>query len=218
MKLIVGLGNPGSAYEKTRHNAGFLAVDRLHRRHAPAETPRARFDALCVEATVKSERCLLLRPITYMNLSGRSVAQALGFFKLDPVADLLVIVDDVALPTGAIRLRASGGSGGHNGLSDVQRALGTPDYPRLRVGIDACPPMMKLEDYVLGRFTSEQAALLEPALDKAADAAEAFITSGLAAAMNRFNTKDPLPPAPPATSPATPSATPSATPPAARAT
>ena len=197
MKLIVGLGNPGSAYEKTRHNAGFLAVDRLHRRHAPAETPRARFDALCVEATVKSERCLLLKPITYMNLSGRSVAQAVGFFKIDPTADLLVIVDDVALPTGAIRLRAGGGSGGHNGLTDVQRALGTPEYPRLRVGIDACPPMMNLEDYVLGRFTNEQLALLEPALDKAADAAEAFASTGLAAAMNRFNTKD----SPPTTTP-----------------
>ncbi len=190
MKLIVGLGNPGSAYEKTRHNAGFMAVDRLHRRHAPAETPRARFDALCVEAAIRSVKCLLLKPITYMNLSGRSVAQALGFFKLDPATDLLVLVDDVALPTGAIRLRGTGGAGGHNGLADIQRALGTPDYPRLRIGIDACPAMMKLEDYVLGRFTPEQAALLEPALDRAADAAETFVSDGLAAAMNRFNTKD----------------------------
>ncbi len=197
MKLIVGLGNPGSAYEKTRHNAGFMAVDRLHRRHAAAETPRPRFDALCVEAVIRSVRCLLLKPITYMNLSGRSVAQALGFFKLNPASDLLVIVDDVALPTGALRLRAGGGAGGHNGLSDINRALGTPDYPRLRIGIDACPPMMKLEDYVLGRFSPEQTALLEPALDKAADAAEAFLTDGLNAAMNRFNAKDPSPQPPP---------------------
>lgn len=201
MKLIVGLGNPGSAYEKTRHNAGFLAVDRLHRRHAPAETPRARFDALCVEAPIRSVRCLLLKPITYMNLSGRSVAQALGFFKLDATSDLLVLVDDVALPTGAIRLRAGGSAGGHNGLSDINRALGTQDYPRLRIGIDACPPMMKLEDYVLGRFTPEQSSLLEPALDRAADAAETFITEGLTAAMNRFNAKD-TPTPPPASRPA----------------
>jgi len=213
MKLIVGLGNPGSAYEKTRHNAGFLAVDCLHRRHAPAETPRARFDALCVEANIRSIRCLLLKPITYMNLSGRSVAQALGFFKLNPVSDLLVLVDDVALPAGAIRLRATGGAGGHNGLADIQRALGTPDYPRLRIGVDACPPMMKLDDHVLGRFTPEQLALLEPALDKAADAAEIFAAEGLTPAMNRFNTKDGPASVSPPSSPQQPRPAPQHTPP-----
>lgn len=187
MKLIVGLGNPGSAYEKTRHNAGFMAVDRLHRRHAPAESWRARFDALCIEAGIGGKRCLLLKPITYMNLSGRSVAQALGFYKLNPASDLLVIVDEVALPIGSIRLRAGGGSGGHNGLTDVQRALGTPEYPRLRIGIGPCPPVMALEDYVLGRFTDEQMAALAPAIDRAADATEVFVSSGLAQAMNRFN-------------------------------
>ncbi|MBX3404483.1 MAG: aminoacyl-tRNA hydrolase [Phycisphaeraceae bacterium] len=187
MKLIIGLGNPGSAYEKTRHNAGFMAVDRLHRRHTPAEPWRARFDGLCVEAVIVGERCLLLKPNTYMNLSGRSVAAALNFYKLDPTRDLLVIVDEVALPIGTIRLRAGGGSGGHNGLTDVQRALGTPEYPRLRIGIGPCPPVIALEDYVLGRFTDEQMAALAPAIDRAADATEAFVSSGLAQAMNRFN-------------------------------
>lgn len=189
MKLIVGLGNPGSQYEKTRHNAGFMAVDRLARRWASAEIPKGRFSALCVEAPVKGERVLLMKPTTYMNLSGRSVAEAVGFYKLNPSSDLLVLVDDTALPSGAIRLRASGSAGGHNGLADIQQKLGTEVYPRLRIGVDACPPMMKLEDYVLGRFTTEQAALLEPALDKAADATETFIQHGITRAMNTFNAK-----------------------------
>lgn len=193
MKLIVGLGNPGSQYEKTRHNAGFLAVDRLVRRWAPSELPKGRFSGVAVEAAVKGEKCLLLKPTTYMNLSGKSVAEAVGFYKINPAMDLLVIVDDVALPTGSVRVRQSGSAGGHNGLSDIQQKLGTDAYPRLRIGIDACPPMMKLEDYVLGRFTSEQATLLEPALEKAADAAELFITSGVTAAMNTYNVRPPNP-------------------------
>lgn len=193
MKLIVGLGNPGSQYEKTRHNAGFLAVDRLVRRWAPSELPKGRFSGVAVEAAVKGEKCLLLKPTTYMNLSGKSVAEAVGFYKINPAMDLLVIVDDVALPTGSVRVRQSGSAGGHNGLSDIQQKLGTDAYPRLRIGIDACPPMMKLEDYVLGRFTSEQATLLEPALEKSADAAELFITSGVTAAMNTYNVRPPNP-------------------------
>ncbi len=199
MKLIVGLGNPGSQYEKTRHNAGFMAVDRLQKRWAPGAIPKGRFSGVCVEASIKSERVLLLKPTTHMNLSGRSVAEAIGFYKIDPAQDLLVIVDDVALPSGAVRLRAGGGAGGHNGLSDIQRALGTDQYPRLRIGVDACPPMMKLEDYVLGRFTSEQMALVEPSLDTAANAAELFAAQGITAAMNKFNAavSPPSPPTPP---------------------
>src|SRR5207244_1764016 len=134
---------------------------------------------MCAEALIAGQRCLLLKPMTSMNNSGRSVAEATGFFKLDPAQDLLVIVDDSALPVGAIRLRPSGSPGGHNGLADVERALGTDAYPRLRIGIDNPPPMMILHDYVLGRFTPEQAALLGPAVDLAADAAEMFIARGL---------------------------------------
>jgi PTH1 family peptidyl-tRNA hydrolase len=197
MKLIVGLGNPGPQYEKTRHNAGFMAVDRLHRRWGAGAVPKGRFQGLCTETVIRSVRCILLKPATFMNLSGRSVAEAIGFYKLDPRQDLLVIVDDTALPCGTIRLRPSGSSGGHNGLGDIERALSSIDYPRLRIGVDAKPPQMAQHDYVLGRFTPEQAALLEPALDKAADAAEMFVEKGLEAAMNRFN-------APPPTSPAHP--------------
>lgn len=195
MKLIIGLGNPGPEYAKTRHNAGFMAIDRLAARHAPTETARSRFGGLGTECAIKGVRALLLKPLTYMNRSGQCVAQAAGFYKASLESDLLVLVDDVALPTGSIRLRPGGSAGGHNGLADIQRALGTDAYPRLRLGIDAKPPAMALHDYVLGRFTDEQAGALAPALEKACDATELFVTSGLEAAMNRFNRKDdPLPP------------------------
>ena len=198
MKLLVGLGNPGSQYEKTRHNAGFFVIDRLSKRWAAnGELPKGRFSGICQEIAIRGARCLLLKPTTYMNLSGRAVSEAVNFYKLDPAQDLLVLVDDVALPTGAIRVRASGSSGGHNGLTDIQRALGTENYPRLRIGIDARPAQMKLEDYVLGRFTPEQAALLEPAINKAADASEVFATDGLTKAMNTFNAPPPSPPTTP---------------------
>jgi PTH1 family peptidyl-tRNA hydrolase len=187
MKLIVGLGNPGAQYEKTRHNAGFLVLDRLAARFAPGGVARARFSGATLDAEIASSRCLLLKPTTYMNVSGRAVGEAVRFFKLEPAEDLLVIVDDVALPAGQIRLRAEGGAGGHNGLADIQRALGTVAYPRLRVGIDPSPGFMDQADYVLGRFTEEQWLLVEPALDEATRATEIFVAEGVTAAMNRFN-------------------------------
>lgn len=194
MKLIVGLGNPGTQYDKTRHNVGFMVVDRLAQRHLPGVTPKARFSAVTLEGSVKNERCLLLKPTTYMNKSGQSVAQAIGFYKLNPAEDVMVLVDDVALPAGQLRLRGAGSAGGHNGLSDIERALGTGSYPRCRIGIDACPPFMDQADYVLGRFTPEQWAAMEPAIDRAADATETFITSGITTAMNRHNSKPSAPP------------------------
>lgn len=187
MKLIVGLGNPGRDYEGTRHNAGFMAVDRLASRHAAGAVARGRFHAAVVEARVGDEPCLLMKPATYMNRSGAAVAEAVGFYKLQPASDLLVIVDDVALPCGTVRIRPGGGAGGHNGLTDVQRALGTQAWPRCRIGIDPAPEFMNQADYVLGRFSDEQWALVAPAIDRAADAAEVFVRTGLDAAMNRFN-------------------------------
>lgn len=208
MKLIVGLGNPGTEYEKTRHNAGFMAIDRLAGRHAPGAPARSRFHSLTVEATIRprpaggwgaappagpssrpEERCLLMKPLTYMNRSGLAVAEAVRFFKLDPGRDLLVIVDDLYLPCGSIRLRGEGGSGGHNGLADIERALGTTGYPRCRIGIDQ-PAFASQVDYVLERFTEVQWAEMAKALDRAADAAEVWATAGLTPAMNRFNAPD----------------------------
>lgn len=194
MKLIVGLGNPGKNYERTRHNAGFLVIDRLVQRHGSSAPTRARFNAAVVEAPVSGETCLLMKPTTYMNRSGQAVAEAVRFYKLEPAKDLLVLVDDVALPSGSLRLRPGGGAGGHNGLTDIQRALGSDSYPRLRIGIDSKPPFMDQADYVLGKFDDQQWALVSSVLDKAADAAEVFISRGVDAAMNQFN----APPAPPA--------------------
>lgn len=190
MKLLVGLGNPGADYVKTRHNAGFMAIDLLAARHGQGQTPRSKFNAMLLEAVVGGERSLLMKPVTYMNRSGQAVAEAARFYKLDPVRDVLVLVDDVALPCGTIRLKATGGAGGHNGLADITRKLGSENYPRLRIGIDEKPPVMRLEDYVLGRFTEEQMDRLTPALKLAADAAEVFAAEGIDAAMNKFNTKN----------------------------
>jgi PTH1 family peptidyl-tRNA hydrolase len=193
MKLIVGLGNPGSAHAMTRHNAGFMVVDRLAARHAPASTPRARFNGSTLEAEIGGEKCLLLKPLTYMNRSGGSVAEAVRFYKLSPATDLLVISDDVALPPGTMRLRPGGGAGGHNGLADIERALGVDQYPRLRVGIGASPPFMDQADYVLARVPESEMALFEAALEQAADAAEEFVRRGVETAMNRYNAR-PRPP------------------------
>lgn len=188
MRLIVGLGNPGPEYVATRHNAGFMVVDRLARRHA-AGADRAMFHGLVMDGQVAGARCLLLKPMTYMNRSGQSVGEAVGFYKLDPAADVLVVVDDVALPAGRIRLRAGGSAGGHNGLTDIERALGTREYPRLRIGIDS-PGRVPQRDYVLGRFSPDQVKLLEPALDAACDAIECWITDGIDKAMTRYNVKE----------------------------
>lgn len=210
MKLIVGLGNPGAQYERTRHNAGFMAVDRLADRHAGGGVPRARFNALTLEASIpgpdaEPERCLLMKPLTYMNRSGRSVAEALNFYKLGPLSDLLVIVDDIYLPAGAVRLRADGSPAGHNGLADISRALGGDGWARCRIGIDP-PGVVPQADYVLGRFTEAQWPEVDKALNIAADAAEAWAHRGINFAANRFNSKGPQPPPQPK-EPTTPGAT-----------
>jgi peptidyl-tRNA hydrolase, PTH1 family len=189
MKLIVGLGNPGPEYEKTRHNVGFLVLDRLARRHAPGEVARARFHGALLEGSITGEKMLLLKPGTYMNRSGAAVAEAARFYKLDPAADLLVIVDDIALPCGSIRIRGEGGAGGHNGLADIEQKLGGGAYARLRIGIGA-PGQIPQAEYVLGRFRPDQLELVEPALDRAADAAACWAERGVIECMNRFNRND----------------------------
>ncbi|HRQ74839.1 MAG TPA: aminoacyl-tRNA hydrolase [Phycisphaerales bacterium] len=189
MKLVVGLGNPGIEYEQTRHNVGFLVLDRLARRYAPGETPKGRFHGALLEGSIEGEKLLLLKPGTYMNRSGMSVAEAVRFFKIEPANDLLVIVDDLALPCGSIRLRAEGGAGGHNGLADIQEKLATSGYARLRIGIDA-PGDIPQSNYVLGRFRPDQLEKIEPALNAAAEAAASWATHGIIEAMNRHNRKD----------------------------
>lgn len=190
MKLIVGLGNPGSEYAGTRHNVGFMVVDRLAQRHGLAGA-RTKFHAGVIEGAIASQRVLLMQPTTFMNRSGLAVGEAARFHKLEP-ADLMIVADDTALPLGAIRLRASGSPGGHNGLADVQRAMGTADYPRLRVGIGA--PLINgrridQADYVLSRFGEEERGELARAIEKSCDAIETWLGRGIDIAMTNHNVR-----------------------------
>lgn len=198
MKLVVGLGNPGRQYVGTRHNIGFDAVDAfaqrlgwLSRGVSFERAARTSFEGLAIDGLMTlpsggGEKVVLLKPMTYMNLSGRSVQAAVAFYHT-PLSDLMVVLDEMALPVGKLRIRASGSSGGHNGLRDIERMLGTGQYPRLRIGIDPPPPFVPGKDYVLGRFTPEQRKALDPALDRAASALERWICKGVSAAMNEFN-------------------------------
>jgi len=193
MKLIVGLGNPGPEYAKTRHNAGFMLVDRLAARHG-LSGPKHKFHAgvlegeLHVGQPMRSEKCILMQPMTYMNRSGLAVGEAVTFYKLDPETDLIVLVDDLALDCGVIRLRGEGSAGGHNGLTDIQRALGTTNYARLRIGIDP-RGMAKQSDYVLSKFTEDQLEKIDPTLDKGVKCIESWIVDGLEKTMSLFNSK-----------------------------
>jgi PTH1 family peptidyl-tRNA hydrolase len=184
MRLVVGLGNPGNEFVGTRHNVGWEALDKLAQRLGWTAKPedfsrlaKNRFDGL------------MLKPTTYMNLSGRSVQAAMAFFQIAPT-DLMVVLDDLALPAGKLRIRKGGSSGGHNGLKDIERALATDQYPRLRIGIDPSPPRIPARDYVLGRFSEDQRRQIDPALDRAADAILSWIEQGIDAAMNKFNIED----------------------------
>ena len=187
MKLIVGLGNPGNDYARTRHNAGFMAVERFARRHGLADQPaRSRFHGRMIEGAIAGQRCILIEPMAFMNRSGLCVGEVVRFYKLEPDQDVLIVVDDVALPIGRIRLRAEGGPGGHNGLKDISRALGGDVYARLRIGIDS-PGNVPQIDYVLGRFTDEQLDDLAPALERACDAIECWLKEGIDRGMTMYN-------------------------------
>jgi PTH1 family peptidyl-tRNA hydrolase len=185
LKLVVGLGNPGTKYQGTRHNIGFEVVDRLARGGSGTTFAR-KFDGLLGEIEIDFRRVLLLKPETFMNLSGRSVAQALRFYKLDPANDLLVICDDLTLPLGKLRLRSGGSDGGQKGLRDISAHLGTPGYPRLRVGIGDQGDL-DAADFVLSRFRTAERAVMDDALILATQAVAVWATQGIEAAMNRFN-------------------------------
>lgn len=184
MKLIVGLGNPGREYQNTRHNVGFEVIDELARRWRIAVT-RERFSGLIGDGRIGEERSLLLKPQTYMNLSGRSVREAMAFHKID-LPDLLVVLDDLALPLGRLRLRPRGSAGGHNGLASVVEQLGGDEFARLRIGIEWVASSRAV-DHVLGRFSSQERGQIDTAVVRAADAAECWSKEGVEAAMNRFN-------------------------------
>ena len=185
MKVIVGLGNPGPRYRRTRHNVGFDVLEELGRRFGPIPT-RTRFDAEIGELTVAETRLLLVAPQSFMNNSGRTVGPLLDFYKLDPAA-VLIVCDDLNLPLGRLRLREHGSAGGQKGLSDILQRLGTQEVPRLRIGIGQPPPRFDASDYVLGRFTQDERISIETAVAEAVDGVLLWVQQGSAAAMNRLN-------------------------------
>jgi PTH1 family peptidyl-tRNA hydrolase len=188
VKAIVGLGNPGAQYKGTRHNVGFAVLDELARR-ASVDFETAPAEALMARWRRADEPVLLVKPLTYMNLSGQAIGELSRYFKIE-LADLLVVVDEIQLPLGKLRARARGSAGGHNGLKSVMAHLGD-NYARLRLGVGRGDARRDLADHVLTRFDKDEAAEVERMIARAADAAETFITSGIAAVMNQFNGGDP---------------------------
>jgi PTH1 family peptidyl-tRNA hydrolase len=184
MKLVIGLGNPGTQYAGTRHNVGFEVVDVLAR-SARADRFLRRFEADIAEADESGEKVLYAKPQTFMNVSGRSVRQIVDFYKIG-IGDLLVVCDDVNLPVGKLRVRPGGSPGGHNGLKDIERHVGTAEYARLRIGVGA-PERADMADYVLARFRPSERPVIEDAIVTAAQAVGLWLRQGTAACMNQFN-------------------------------
>ena len=188
MKLIVGLGNPGREYERTRHNMGFRVVDEVARRCRREVVDYEKdYEALMVEVGLAGERVLLCKPMTYMNLSGRSVAAVMRFYKL-PLGELLIVSDDLDLPVGQIRVRANGSAGGQKGLADAIQKLGSQDFARLRIGIGKVHRTHTV-DHVLSTFAPDEREDADFSVIAAADACELWVREGVTAAMNRFNAR-----------------------------
>lgn len=183
--LIVGLGNPGKAYDKTRHNTGFRAIDRL------ADTlgcriDRLKFQGLYGQTVWEGKKLYLLKPQTFMNLSGQSVLQCSAYFGIPP-QHIIVIFDDISLEPGRIRVRGDGSAGGHNGIKSIIQQLGSQEFPRVKVGVGAKPEAFDLADWVLSTFSASEEKALAPALERAGDAALCILTRGVPEAANRFN-------------------------------
>ena len=184
--LLVCLGNPGKEYANTRHNIGFLAADALEKRTG-VKFNKLKYRALTGEVTLGGQRVLVVKPQTYMNLSGEAVKLAGGFYKIPPER-ILVLYDDVSLPLGKLRIRGSGSAGGHNGIKNIIAHLGTDAFPRIKVGVGAPEGADRdLVDWVIGNFTQSQRKVVDEAIGKALDAAECVIEHGVSEAQNRFN-------------------------------
>ena len=184
VKLVVGLGNPGTKYQGTRHNIGFELVDRLAKGGSGSTFSR-KFEGYCAEIEIDYRRVMLLKPETFMNLSGRSVGQAVRFLKL-PLTDVLAVCDDLSLPLGKLRLRPGGTDGGQKGLRDMINHLGSDQFPRLRIGIGD-REQADAADFVLSRFRSSERPVIDDALILASQAVAVWVTQGIDTAMNRFN-------------------------------
>ena len=184
--LIVGLGNPGPEYAKTRHNCGFRALDILAQKLG-CKVDKGKFEGLYGQTSYEGHKLYLLKPLTYMNLSGRSVLQLSAYFNIPPQR-IVVIFDDISLDIGRLRIRSNGSAGGHNGIKSIISQLGSQDFPRVKVGVGAKPnPDFDLADWVLSAFSASEEKSLQAALDRAADAALCIVSQGTMEAANRFN-------------------------------
>ena len=188
MYLVVGLGNPGRQYEATRHNMGFDTIDYLVEEY---KVPQGgvKCNAMYGKTVIGGEKVILMKPLSFMNLSGGPVRDMVNYFKIDPETELIVIYDDIDLDPGQLRIRKQGSAGGHNGIKDIIRQLGTEKFLRIKVGVGAKPKGWDLADYVLGRFSTEDRKIVDEAIAKAGKAVDIMISQGPDAAMNEFNKK-----------------------------
>jgi PTH1 family peptidyl-tRNA hydrolase len=185
MKLLIGLGNPGREYAQTRHNVGFIAIDELAHRHQ-ITLDKEKFKGIFGTGTINGEKVVLLKPLTYMNLSGESVRPIMDYYNID-IEEIVVIYDDLDLPVGKIRLRTKGSAGGHNGMKSIIQHLGTQEFKRVRIGIDRPKNGMKVPDYVLGRFSTDEVASVVDSIKITADACEKWMSHSFVDVMNEFN-------------------------------
>ena len=186
MYIIAGLGNPGLKYRKTRHNAGFDAIDVLAKRYG-VSVKKIERGSLVAQCNIKGQKVLLAKPQTFMNNSGDSLAELVKFYKVDPTTELIVLSDDVTLDPGRIRIRKKGSAGGHNGLKSIIARCGTENFQRVRIGVGVVPAGGDMINHVLGRLKAPERKELEAALEHAADAVEIMVDGDVEAAMNRFN-------------------------------
>ena len=188
MYLIAGLGNPGRQYEATRHNMGFDVLDCLIEKHNIAQSG-VKFNAMFGKGILGGEKVILMKPLSFMNLIGGPIQEMVNYFKIDPETELIVVYDDIDLEPGQLRIRKQGSAGGHNGMKDIIRKLGTDKFVRVKVGVGAKPKGWDLADYVLGRFSDSDRKVVDEAVEKAAEAVEMMVSRGVDAAMNLYNKK-----------------------------
>ena len=187
LSVIIGLGNPGPRYENTRHNVGFDTIDRLSKKHNIAIT-KIKHKAIIGDGNIEGRRVLLVKPQTFMNLSGESVREIVEWYKV-PVKNIIIIYDDIDLPVGKIRIRPKGSAGTHNGMRSVIYQIQSEDFPRIRIGVNKPPQGWDLADFVLSKFSADERKDVEDAIENAADAVEVILKSGIDKAMNRYNNK-----------------------------
>ena len=188
MYLIVGLGNPGRQYEATRHNMGFDVIDKLVEEYQVPQTG-VKFNAMYGKGRIGGQPVILMKPLSYMNLSGGPIREMANYFKIDPETEMIVVYDDIDLDPGQLRIRKKGSAGGHNGIKHIIQQLGTQNFVRIKVGVGAKPKGWDLADYVLGRFDKDDRALVEEAQERACKAVELILTESVDAAMNEYNKK-----------------------------